>query len=232
MTLAIRDPETMSRDELIDYCYSLEARLSVDNEMQSAQVVANFKNAFDLSVKEAEVLATLASGKTCSKEYLHTVLYSTRGDDAPELKIIDVFICKIRNKVARYGVKIQTSWGIGYFVSNPESLQIVAAGGSLPLTDEAKEQWSRPRGTVPTVSRGQVVREALAWLSRRETAGVVHFTTRELSTGISTRSAGANIVRALVHRGYVKLLSAPKARDLTPWRIALTERGREVIANG
>lgn len=35
-------------------------------------------------------------------------------DDAPEIKIVDVFICKIRKKIAGLGITIQTIWGEGY----------------------------------------------------------------------------------------------------------------------
>lgn len=35
-------------------------------------------------------------------------------DDAPEIKIVDVFICKIRKKLADLNLNIQTVWGEGY----------------------------------------------------------------------------------------------------------------------
>ena len=51
-----------------------------------------------------------------NKEAILANLYG--GLDEPEIKIIDVFICKIRNKLARAGVGnlIQTVWGQGYVV--------------------------------------------------------------------------------------------------------------------
>jgi two-component system cell cycle response regulator CtrA len=41
--------------------------------------------------------------------------------DEPELKIIDVFICKVRKKLAEAGAPklIETVWGRGYRMSRP-----------------------------------------------------------------------------------------------------------------
>lgn len=51
-----------------------------------------------------------------SKEQLLTDIYSSRwgGDDEVEIKIIDVFVCKIRKKLAGMPVTIETDWGRGY----------------------------------------------------------------------------------------------------------------------
>lgn len=43
-------------------------------------------------------------------------LYSERADNAPEVKIIDVFICKIRPKLEPFGIRIETQWGQGWFM--------------------------------------------------------------------------------------------------------------------
>jgi two-component system cell cycle response regulator CtrA len=46
--------------------------------------------------------------------------------DEPELKIVDVFVCKLRKKLsqATNGEKyIETVWGRGYVLRNPESAQ-------------------------------------------------------------------------------------------------------------
>jgi two-component system, cell cycle response regulator CtrA len=41
--------------------------------------------------------------------------------DEPEVKIIDVFICKLRKKLAQAGVEnvIGTVWGRGYMMRDP-----------------------------------------------------------------------------------------------------------------
>ena len=60
-------------------------------------------------------LLSLRKGTTLTKEMFLNHLYG--GMDEPELKIIDVFICKLRKKLASAaGGKnfIETVWGRGY----------------------------------------------------------------------------------------------------------------------
>ncbi len=64
---------------------------------------------------------SLRKGTTLTKEMFIIHLYG--GMDEPELKIIDVFICKLRKKLAAAsgGVTyIETVWGRGYVLRNPE----------------------------------------------------------------------------------------------------------------
>jgi two-component system cell cycle response regulator CtrA len=72
-------------------------------------------------------LLILRKGTTLTKEMFLNHLYG--GMDEPELKIIDVFICKLRKKLslacggANY---IETVWGRGYVLRDPEELQLAA----------------------------------------------------------------------------------------------------------
>ncbi|MCJ2105331.1 response regulator transcription factor, partial [Methylobacterium sp. E-041] len=70
-----------------------------------------------LTTKEYQMLELLSlrEGTTITKEMFLNQLYN--GMDEPELKIIDVFICKLRKKLANAsGGKnyIETIWGRGY----------------------------------------------------------------------------------------------------------------------
>jgi two-component system, cell cycle response regulator CtrA len=72
--------------------------------------------------KEYQMLELLAlnKGTTLSKEKFLSHLYD--GPDEPEVKIIDVFICKLRKKLADVsGGKdyIETVWGRGYVMREP-----------------------------------------------------------------------------------------------------------------
>ncbi len=65
-------------------------------------------------------LLSLRKGTTLTKEMFLNHLYG--GMDEPELKIIDVFICKLRKKLsaATYGENyIETIWGRGYVLRDP-----------------------------------------------------------------------------------------------------------------
>ena len=73
----------------------------------------------NLTAREYGVLELLAlrKGMTITKEMFLNHLYG--GMDEPELKIIDVFICKLRKKLANAsGGKdyIETVWGRGYIL--------------------------------------------------------------------------------------------------------------------
>jgi len=76
-----------------------------------------------LTGKEYQMLELLSlrKGTTLTKEMFLNHLYG--GMDEPELKIIDVFICKLRKKLsAATGGRnyIETVWGRGYVLREPE----------------------------------------------------------------------------------------------------------------
>jgi len=68
-----------------------------------------------LTRQEMALFTTLynAKGAVRSKEQLLAAVTSFI-DDEPEIKIVDVFVCKIRKKFAGLNVAIETVWGTGY----------------------------------------------------------------------------------------------------------------------
>jgi two-component system cell cycle response regulator CtrA len=65
-------------------------------------------------------LLSLRKGTTLTKEMFLNHLYG--GIDEPELKIIDVFVCKLRKKIAQAtggDHYIETVWGRGYVLRDP-----------------------------------------------------------------------------------------------------------------
>ena len=83
-----------------------------------------------LTGKEYQMLELLSlrKGTTLTKEIFLNHLYG--GMDEPELTIIDVFICKLRKKIAQATDNenyIQTVWGRGYVLKDPEPQQQPAA---------------------------------------------------------------------------------------------------------
>jgi two-component system cell cycle response regulator CtrA len=66
-------------------------------------------------------LLSLHKGTTITKEMFLNHLYG--GMDEPELKIIDVFVCKLRKKLAQAtggNHYIETVWGRGHMLRDPE----------------------------------------------------------------------------------------------------------------
>jgi len=77
-----------------------------------------------LTTKEYDILELLSlrKGTTVTKEMFLNHLYG--GKDEPALKVIDVFICKLRKKLSKAtgGEQyIETVWGRGYVLRDPEA---------------------------------------------------------------------------------------------------------------
>ncbi|MDJ0993998.1 MAG: response regulator transcription factor [Dinoroseobacter sp.] len=82
-----------------------------------------------LTGKEYQILELLSlrKGTTLTKEMFLNHLYG--GMDEPELKIIDVFICKLRKKLSQAtggDNYIETVWGRGYVLRDPEASSLTA----------------------------------------------------------------------------------------------------------
>ena len=121
------------RDELVARIHAIVRR----SKGHSQSVIRTGKLAVNLDAKTVEVdgsrvhltgkeyamleLLSLRKGTTLTKEMFLNHLYG--GMDEPELKIIDVFICKLRKKLslacggANY---IETVWGRGYVLRDAE----------------------------------------------------------------------------------------------------------------
>ena len=79
-------------------------------------------------------LLVLRKGMVLTKEAFLNHLYG--GMDEPEMKIIDVFVCKLRKKLAQAGADnlIGTVWGRGYMLREPDT-----AAPRAPQTARAKQ---------------------------------------------------------------------------------------------
>ena len=81
-----------------------------------------------LTGKEYQMLELLSlrKGTTLTKEMFLNHLYG--GMDEPEVKIIDVFICKLRKKLNAYAKDdyIETVWGRGYMLRDPRPVRELA----------------------------------------------------------------------------------------------------------
>jgi two-component system cell cycle response regulator CtrA len=98
-------------------------KLAVNLDSHTAEVDSH---PVHLTGKEYGILELLSlrKGTTLTKEMFLNHLYG--GMDEPELKIIDVFICKLRKKLgnATGGDNyIETIWGQGYVLRGPESTE-------------------------------------------------------------------------------------------------------------
>jgi two-component system cell cycle response regulator CtrA len=87
-----------------------------------SRIVTVGEQPLHLTAKEYGILELLSlrKGTTLTKEMFLNHLYG--GMDEPELKIIDVFVCKLRKKLAQAtggDHYIETVWGRGYVLRDP-----------------------------------------------------------------------------------------------------------------
>ncbi|WP_415427451.1 response regulator transcription factor [Acetobacter okinawensis] len=85
-------------------------------------------------------LLVLRKGIAQTKETFLNHLYG--GRDEPDIKIIDVFICKLRKKLQTVGAEdlISTVWGRGYILHDPQAMPVPApllALSQIPVPPEA-----------------------------------------------------------------------------------------------
>jgi len=122
------------REELVARIHAIIRR----SKGHSQSVISTGRIDFNLDTKTVEVegktvhltgkeyqmleLLSLRKGTTLTKEMFLNHLYG--GMDEPELKIIDVFICKLRKKLCEAtgeDTNIETVWGRGYVLKDPIS---------------------------------------------------------------------------------------------------------------
>jgi two-component system cell cycle response regulator CtrA len=105
-----------------------------------------------LTGKEYQMLELLSlrKGTTLTKEMFLNHLYG--GMDEPELKIIDVFICKLRKKLSEAtggDNYIETVWGRGYVLRDPVPTGLLRTRGQT----DARRESDDPKAPLGQASR-------------------------------------------------------------------------------
>lgn len=70
-----------------------------------------------LTTSETRVFGTLMARDLATKDAIMAALYRNAAKDEAEIKIVDVFICKMRRKLKPFGIGIETRWGEGYYLT-------------------------------------------------------------------------------------------------------------------
>jgi two-component system cell cycle response regulator CtrA len=120
------------KDELVGRIHAIVRRSKghAQSVIQTGDLVVNL-DAKTVEVNQARVhltgkeyqmleLLSLRKGSTLTKDMFLNHLYG--GMDEPEIKIIDVFVCKLRKKLANASSGknyIETVWGRGYVLREP-----------------------------------------------------------------------------------------------------------------
>jgi len=178
-----------------------------------------FPARWKLTEKEARCLRALMASVSLTKEQLLVALYDTEPE--AEIKIVDVFVCKLRTKIARDGLTIETMWGSGYRINPSIKEKITDAA------DHARQgiEWmpgvapaKRPNGHLSrsvadieyTGAELRAQRHALnlSQESVRKLAGLAH------SGFVSTVESGASAPK--YHRAVEKALRDERRKRCIP----------------
>jgi two-component system cell cycle response regulator CtrA len=96
--------------QLLDRIEALEQELGLKTE---------FPPEFSIPRNMMPLLGILLKREIISREGALIAIYSGMPNSwgkEPDPKIIDVFICKLRTRLKKYGVKVSCKWGLGYFM--------------------------------------------------------------------------------------------------------------------
>ncbi len=225
------DPEKLSRDQLIEYVYNLEARLEETGAVAKVQSTANLQYLFGLTQSEARLLAALSDGRTHSKESLLSAMYFERADDAPEIKIVDVFVCKIRRKLVGYPIQIDTIWGTGHRVVDTAPLKAAMAGETVaPVGGDRAPPFHKPAGAKARRPYGSVKNTVLERLVAIAKDGVASIASRDITKELGSAS-GSDVIKQLANTGYIEIVGgASKHRRGEPWELRLLPKAYEATA--
>src|SRR5262249_17399843 len=122
--LAARIQTIVRRSQSVPHAIIKTGDLNVNIDTKTADISGT---PVRLTVKEYQILELLSlrKGTNLTKEMFLNHLYG--GMDEPELKIIDVFICKIRKKLGKASNGknyIETMWGRGYVLRDLDETRV------------------------------------------------------------------------------------------------------------
>lgn len=114
---------------------------------------------FALTGSEAKVLSMLVQRGFASKEQLLIACTNdVTGNKVPEIKIVDVYICKIRRKLEKFGIVIETAWGRGYNLDADNRAKVMAyvdaSGGNMGVHHGTLHQPAATDGRLHAAGAG------------------------------------------------------------------------------
>ena len=226
MTFQFRDdisPRTPV-PSLLAYITDLEHAVLLARQDVDLNASASVCAAFHATPKEGQLLVFLSDGRVHSKESIHSALYFDP-DDGAETKIIDVFVCKLRKKLAGSGVGIVTHWGIGYQMEGVDVFKRVMAGEPIEWDESVRVRPAVGRRAGAEAAPHGAVRDmALLYLhTLADDNGVVETTSRALCVATKGRRQGTEMIRGLEQTKRIKVLKKPAGKGGV-WKLRLVEK--------
>lgn len=113
----------------------------LQRRVEEVDRIGRIMSTFGLTRQEARLVRALMTAKVSDKEALHRAIYDDDPTGGPEIKIIDVFMVKVRKKLRTALVEIETVWGQGYRMTpeNVARLMVLLDGGAPGRAEDEEE---------------------------------------------------------------------------------------------
>lgn len=93
--------------------------------MPDIAMILMARKVFKITHDPARLLVTLLDGRPHGRDGLYDVLYGNRSD-GPEIKILDVYVSRLRRSLGAYGITIELLWGFGYQMTAENGAKVLA----------------------------------------------------------------------------------------------------------
>jgi two-component system cell cycle response regulator CtrA len=114
-------------ERLRDRVRELEEILGMDVELP---------NQLGFTPVENKIVGLLIKRPVVSKEVLYTTLYGDRPEcEQPDIKIFDVYICKLRKKLKVMNIQIYSRYTIGYYIDDDAKATLQSLNRVKPILD-------------------------------------------------------------------------------------------------
>jgi two-component system cell cycle response regulator CtrA len=137
----MHEPETLTEkrqrliiEELRDEVHTLKETVR-EMQTQLTAPALTIPVVWRLTPSEHAAFAPLCGRDVVTKEAMYQAMYAMHDDGSlPDLKMVDVWVCKLRKKLKPFGIQILTVWGRGYSLG--DRLAVVS---QIRLLDNACE---------------------------------------------------------------------------------------------
>jgi DNA-binding response OmpR family regulator len=91
------------------------------------QLIVDMARNMKITKQEGHILLVLVRRGNATREQLHDAVEACRGnpDEATNIKIVDVVICKLRKKLAVFGINLHTIHSIGYEMTEADRRKVI-----------------------------------------------------------------------------------------------------------
>lgn len=136
-----RDRSDQALEAARDRIDELEEMLRAQRAVFAGDTVA-FPRDFRLSPTQEIILGILLHRNRATRDQIYAYLYADRPNGGPDPQVIDVQVCRMRQLIGRFGVRIDTWQARGYYLLPIEKVRLREMITAFEVLDavEAKHQ--------------------------------------------------------------------------------------------